>query len=98
MRVGSSTYGQHLAIEISEESHRQILIPKGFGHGYSVLSDMAVIAYKCDNYYAPNVEGIINAYDLDLAIEWGINQERVVQSEKDAWANNFEWYAMNPVF
>ena len=50
------------------------------------------------NYYAPNVEGIINAYDLDLAIEWGINQERVVQSEKDAWVNNFEWYTMNPVF
>ena len=98
LRAGSSTYGRHLAIELSAESHRQILIPQGFGHGYSVLSDMAVIAYKCDNYYTPDAEGIINAYDQNLAIDWGIGQHKAIRSEKDTKAQSFAEYSQSPDF
>ena len=98
LRAGSSTYGQHLVIELSAESHRQILIPHGFGHGYSVLSDTAVIAYKCDNYYAPDAEGIINAYDHNLAIDWGIGLHKAIRSDKDIKAQSFEQYSQSPDF
>jgi dTDP-4-dehydrorhamnose 3,5-epimerase len=83
IRKSSPTFGKYVAVELSAENHRQIFIPKGFAHGYSVLSEEAIVAYKCDNYYAPESEGAITWNDADLAIDWQIPAEKVVLSEKD---------------
>ena len=83
IRKGSPTFGKHIAIELSDENHLQIFIPHGFAHGYSVLSEEAVVEYKCDNYYAPESEGAIAWDDEALAIDWGIPAEQVILSEKD---------------
>ena len=83
IRKGSSTYGQHVAVELTEENHRQIFIPKGFAHGFAVLSETAVFQYKCDEFYHPEAEGGINIMDDSLGIDWGIPINRVVISEKD---------------
>ena len=83
IRKGSPTFGKHVAVELSAENHRQIFIPRGFAHGYSVLSEEAVVEYKCDNYYAPDSEGAIAWNDADLAIDWQIPAEKVILSEKD---------------
>ena len=83
IRKGSSTYGQHVAVELTEENHRQIFIPKGFAHGFAVLSETAVFQYKCDEFYHPEAEGGINIMDDSLGIDWGIPINRVVLSEKD---------------
>lgn len=98
LRKGSPTYGKHIAVELSEDNHRQLLIPRGFGHGFSVLSDTAVFAYKCDGYYAPDAEGSINAYDPQLAIDWQIDKDRALLSEKDTQAQSFAEYSQNPDF
>jgi dTDP-4-dehydrorhamnose 3,5-epimerase len=84
IRIGSPTYGRYEAVELSEENHRQLFIPRGFAHGFCVLSDEAVFQYKCDNYYAPDSEAAIRWDDPDLAIDWGIPAEDVILSEKDA--------------
>ena len=83
LREGSETYGQHFTIELSGENHLQMFIPKGFAHGFSVLSDEVVFQYKCDEYYAPESEGAIAWNDPDLAIDWRIPAEDVRLSEKD---------------
>lgn len=83
LRVGSPTYGKHFAVELSEENHRQFFIPRGFAHGFSVLSDEVIFQYKCDNYYAPQSEGSVIWNDPDLAIDWGVPQDKAVLSEKD---------------
>lgn len=83
IRKGSSTYGQHVAVELTEENHRQIFIPKGFAHGFAVLSETAVFQYKCDEFYHPEAEGGINIMDDSLGIDWGIPINRAVLSEKD---------------
>lgn len=83
IRKGSPTFSKHVAVELSAENHRQIFIPRGFAHGYSVLSEEAVVEYKCDNYYAPDSEGAIAWNDADLAIDWQIPAEKVILSEKD---------------
>ena len=83
IRKSSPTFGKYVAVEISAENHRQIFIPQGFAHGYSVLSEEAVLEYKCDNYYAPESEGAIAWNDADLAINWQIPSEKVILSEKD---------------
>lgn len=98
LRAESPTYGQHLAVELAENDHRQLLIPNGFGHGYSVLSPTAVIAYKCDDFYAPESEGGIQPFDPDLAIDWRIEQEQAILSEKDAKAQSFAEYKVRPDF
>lgn len=98
LRAGSSNYGQHLSIELSAENHQQILIPKGFGHGFSVLSEIAIVMYKCDENYAPASEGIINAYDSNLAIDWGFCQYEAIRSEKDLNAPSFAEYNQSPDF
>ena len=72
-----------MAVELSGENHKQLYIPRGFAHGFSVLSEVAVLQYKCDNMYAPNSEGAIIWNDKNLAIEWGIEPHKVVLSEKD---------------
>ena len=83
IRKGSPTFGQHVSCELSGENHRQFFIPKGFAHGFSVLSQEAVFQYKCDNLYAPAEEGAIAWDDPSLGIDWGLPQTDVQLSEKD---------------
>lgn len=83
IRKGSPTYGKHVAVELSEKNHRQFFIPRGFAHGFAVLSDVAVFQYKCDNYYAPQADGGISILDNSLGIDWKINPENAILSEKD---------------
>lgn len=83
IRRGSPTYGQHVAVELSGENHRQFFIPRGFAHGFVVLSETALFQYKCDNFYAPQSEGAITWNDPALAIDWRIPADRILLSEKD---------------
>ena len=83
IRRGSPTFGQHVAVELSAENHRQFFIPRGFAHGFSVLTDDVVFQYKCDNFYAPQSEGAIAWDDAALAIDWRIPADKVILSEKD---------------
>lgn len=83
LRPDSPTYGRYEAVELSGENHRQLFIPKGFAHGFSVLSDEAVFQYKCDDYYAPECEDGIAYDDPDLDINWHIPSEKMVISAKD---------------
>lgn len=80
---GSPTYGKYVAIELSEDNHRQIFIPRGFAHGFAVLSETAICQYKCDNFYAPQSEGGINILDDSLNINWQIPTEKIILSDKD---------------
>ena len=83
LRKNSPTYGQHVAVELTGENHRQLFIPRGFAHGFSVLSEEVLFQYKCDHYYAPQSEGGILWNDPDLGIDWRIPAESIVLSEKD---------------
>ena len=83
LREGSPTFGKHVAVELSGENHRQVFIPKGFAHGFSVLSEEAVFQYKCDDYYAPETEGAVAWDDPDIAIDWRIPADDMILSEKD---------------
>lgn len=83
MRKGSPTFGKHVAIELDAESQKMFFIPRGFAHGFSVLSESAVFQYKCDNLYAPESEGAIAWNDGDLGIDWKVPEEQAVVSEKD---------------
>jgi dTDP-4-dehydrorhamnose 3,5-epimerase len=83
IRRGSPTYGQHVAVELSEDNHRQFFVPRGFAHGFAVLSETAVFQYKCDNFYAPQAEGAIAWDDPDLGIDWKISPEDIILSAKD---------------
>ena len=83
IRKGSPTYGQHVAVELNEDNHRQVFIPRGFAHGFAVLSETAIFQYKCDNFYAPEAEGGISIKDGSLGIDWQIPTEKAILSEKD---------------
>lgn len=83
LRKGSPTFGLHLAVELSEENRMQFFIPKGFAHGFSVLSPEAVFQYKCDNYYAPQADGGISLFDDSLGIDWHIAPADRILSDKD---------------
>ena len=83
IRKGSPTFGRHVAVELTEENHHQFFIPRGFAHGFSVLSDEVIFQYKCDNFYAPECEGALAWDDPDLRINWRIPMDKVVLSEKD---------------
>ena len=83
LRKGSPTYGKHVAVELSAENKRQLLIPRGFAHGFSVLSETAVFAYKCDNLYCRESEGGLRFDDPVLGIDWRIDMSRAITSEKD---------------
>ncbi|KKB53495.1 dTDP-4-dehydrorhamnose 3,5-epimerase [Parabacteroides goldsteinii] len=83
IRKGSPTFGKYVAIELSEENKRQFFIPRGFAHGFVVLSQEAIFQYKCDNFYAPDCEGALAWNDPDLGIDWQISVEKVMLSEKD---------------
>ena len=83
VRKGSPTFGQHVSVELTEDNHRQFFIPKGFLHGFSVLSEEGVFQYKCDDFYAPASEGAVAWDDPDLGIDWRIPADKVILSEKD---------------
>lgn len=83
IREGSPTFGRHVAVELSGANHRQLFIPRGFAHGFAVLSPEALFQYKCDNFYAPQAEGGIAWDDPALAIDWRLPREAVILSERD---------------
>ena len=83
IRKGSPTFGRHVAVELSEDNFLQFFIPRGFAHGYAVLSETVVFQYKTDNYYAPRSEGAILWNDPDLAIDWQLPESEIILSEKD---------------
>lgn len=83
IRKGSPTFGQHVAVELTEENHRQFFIPRGFAHGFAVLSETAVFQYKCDNFYAPQADAGIQLRDEELGIDWRIPTTEAILSEKD---------------
>ena len=84
LRKGSPTFGKYVAVELTEDNHRQIFIDGGFAHGFSVLSEEAVLQYKCDNFYAPECEGAIAWDDPKIGIDWRIPADKVILSEKDS--------------
>ncbi|MDE6561730.1 MAG: dTDP-4-dehydrorhamnose 3,5-epimerase [Muribaculaceae bacterium] len=83
IRKGSPTYGRHVAVELSDENNLQFFIPHGFAHGFAVLSDTAVFQYKCDDYYHPESEGGISLLDPDLGIDWRLDTNKAILSDKD---------------
>lgn len=83
LRKGSPTFGKYVSVELSDENHRLLYIPKGFAHGFAVLSEDVIFQYKCDEYYAPQSEGAVAWDDPDLGIDWKLPLENVILSEKD---------------
>ena len=84
LRKGSPTYGKHITVELSGENKKQLFVPRGFAHGFSVLSNTAVFAYKVDNIYAPESDSGIRYDDKELNIDWGVEDSEFIVSEKDA--------------
>ena len=83
IRRGSPTYGRHVSCLLTEDNHRQFFVPRGFAHGFAVLSDTAVFQYKCDNYYHPEADGGISIVDPSLGIDWQIDPADAILSDKD---------------
>ncbi len=83
IRWGSPTFGQHVAVELTEDNHRQFFVPRGFAHGFAVLTETAVFQYKCDNFYHPEADAGINIKDETLGIDWRIPMEKAILSAKD---------------
>lgn len=83
IRKGSPTFGEHVAVELTEDNHRQFFIPKGFAHGFSVLSESAVFQYKCDEFYHPESDAGIQLMDDELQIDWRLSLDEMILSEKD---------------
>ena len=90
VRNDSKTFGQHFSIELSEENNKQLFVPRGFLHGFSVLEDNTIFAYKCDNYYNKESEIGILYNDSDLNIDWHLKKEEIVLSQKDEKSLNFK--------
>lgn len=89
VRKNSQTYGKHISVELSSHNKRQLFVPIGFLHGYSVLSETALVGYKCDNYYNKEFESRINPTDQILNIDWKIPSEKIILSQKDQMAISF---------
>ena len=83
IRKGSPTFGRYVAVELTEDNHRQFFVPRGFAHGFAVLSDIAVFQYKCDNYYHPEADGGISIQDTSLGIDWHLDPSQAILSDKD---------------
>ena len=83
IRRGSPTFGKHVAVELTAENHRQFFVPRGFAHGFAVLSETAIFQYKCDNFYAPQADGGVSILDTSLGIDWHIPTDKALLSEKD---------------
>ena len=92
LRKGSKTFGKYVAVELSGKNHRQLFIPRGFAHGFSVLSNKVIFQYKCDNFYSPQDEGAIAWNDPDLGIDWGLPAKDVILSSKDSNHPSFKEY------
>lgn len=90
LRLGSPTYGNHIAVELSEENKKQLFVPRGFAHGFIVLSEEAIFSYKVDNTYAPSYDSGIKWDDTDLKIDWKIDKEDIKLSEKDEHLQYFK--------
>ena len=88
IRKGSPTFGKYVAVELTEDNHRQFFVPRGFAHGFAVLSEEAVFQYKCDNFYNKESEGSVAWNDPQLAIDWKIPADKVLLSEKDKQSKN----------
>ena len=88
IRKGSPTFGKYVAVELTEDNHRQFFVPRGFAHGFAVLSDEAVFQYKCDNFYNKESEGSVAWNDPQLGIDWRIPFDKVLLSEKDKLSKN----------
>jgi dTDP-4-dehydrorhamnose 3,5-epimerase len=95
LREGSATFGKWYGTELDSESKKQLMIPRGFAHGFSVLSDIAVIQYKCDNIYNPQLERGINLRDKELNIDWGLDEISPIISDKDLKNPDFRSAEMN---
>lgn len=95
LREGSPTFGQWFGVELDSDSKKQLFIPRGFAHGFSVLSDTAIFMYKCDNLYNKNSERSLNIYDPGLSIDWKLKNTKPIVSEKDLNAPIFEQAEMN---
>jgi dTDP-4-dehydrorhamnose 3,5-epimerase len=98
LRRGSPTFGKSFGLELNETSKKQLFIPRGFAHGFSVLSETAVFSYKCDNIYNRDVERAINPFDPQLAIDWQLNESEWKVSDKDKFAPLFADAEMNFIF
>ena len=90
LRQNSSTYGQYYSIVLSDKNHKQLFVPRGFAHGFVVLSKTAIFQYKCDNYYNKESEGGIIFNDLDLNIDWRLPTNKLIVSQKDLELDNFK--------
>lgn len=90
IRPESETYGKYVAVLLTSDNKKQMLIPRGFAHGFLVLSDTALFSYKCDNFYNKESEGLISYEDPSIAIDWGIDKELLIVSEKDQVAPSLE--------
>ena len=90
VRKGSKTFGKHVAVELSEKNQRQLFIPRGFLHGFSVLSDEAIFAYKCDNAYSKESEFGIAYNDPEIGVDWKVPADKVITSEKDKMAHSLK--------
>ena len=90
IRTGSPTFGKHVAVELTEENHRQFFVPRGFAHGFAVLSEEAIFQYKCDNYYCKESEGAIAWNDPTLSIDWKLPLDKILLSEKDRHNKNID--------
>lgn len=95
LRKESPTFGKHFSIELTGENNKQLFIPKGFAHGFSVLEDPTIFAYKCDNYYNKESEGGVIYNDKDLNIDWKLNEEEIVLAEKDEKLKAFKEFTKN---
>lgn len=89
IRRGSPTYGRHVAVELTADNHRQLFVPKGFAHGFAVLSDMAVCQYKCDEFFHPDADDGISILDASLGVDWQIPADKVILSDKDTRRRSF---------
>lgn len=90
VRPGSPTYGEHVAVLLSEENKKQLFVPRGFAHGFIVMSDTATFFYKCDNFYNKESEGGIIYNDTSIGIDWGMDESEYIISEKDTVLPKFE--------
>lgn len=98
LRAASPTYGQYQKFYLSGTNKHQVYVPKGFGHGFVVLSDSAIFAYKVDNVYAPNYDDGIKFNDTNFNIDWGMDEKDLILSNKDKGLQSFENYKQNPIF
>jgi len=98
LRPNSPTFGKHVVAELSDDNNHQLFIPRGFAHGFAVLSDTAIFSYQCDNFYSPADDSGIRFNDAELAIDWQIDSSKAIISDKDLKQQSFAQYKESPCF